>query len=294
MSELQFPVKNMPWRFLICRRLGRRKWFGVYRAMRIMLVLGLFNCVARFPLRNGAMMHVPLYREDSWWDEEDVWNYSRELIDVTQQLIHRMIGPVLLIDCGADIGVVSVLLASQEKNVREVIAFEPNPVAHAVLNLNLKALKCQTRAEESGVGAVPGRGTLRSPSHDRSDHARFVVPGQTGDFPIVRLDDLGVPTGRDVVIKIDVEGGEMDVIRGASALLHGARSFIIAFEAHPVQTERTGGDAVDIIKAISEIRECRTVVAEAPQVSIAGNTPFFDQLGQRRICNVICHAGLTI
>ena len=292
MSELRFPVKQMPWRFQVLRDLARRRWRGVYRVMRVMRALGLFNVVARFSLRNGATMHVPLYREDSWWDEDDVWNYSQELIDETERVMRRMAGPILLLDCGADIGVVSVLLASRNPNVREVVAFEPNPVAHAVLKLNLLALGCPARAEEAGVGAEPGRGVLQSPSHDGSDHARFVVPARTGGFAIVPLDALSLGGGRDVVLKIDVEGGELDVIKGAQRLLREARSFVVAFEAHPVQTERTGVDAVDIVRAICSMRDCHTLVAEAPEVALSVERRFFEQVPERRTYNVICYAGV--
>ena len=290
MSQLQFPVKNMPWFFRLGRHLGRKKWFGAYRAMRIMHTLGLFNVVGRFVLPNGATMHVPIYRQDNWWDQQDVWSYSSEMVEAIEKAMASMVGPVLLLDCGADIGVISVLLASKNQKIGEVIAFEPNPVAHAVLRLNLAALRTSSRAVEAGVGAVAGWGSLQSPSHDPSDHACFVVVvvGAEGDFPVIRIDDLGLGAGRDVVIKIDVEGGELDVIRGAKRLLEQARDFIIAFEAHPIQVERTGVDPVEIIRTINEIRPCSAVVAELPAVRLTMDRRFFEQIQERRICNVIC------
>jgi FkbM family methyltransferase len=288
MSELRYPVKDMPWYFQSARNFGRKGWFGVYRAMRLMRALGLFNVVARFSLRNGATMHVPLYRLDSWWDEQDVWTYSSEMIDAIGQGIEQLSGPVLLIDCGADIGAVSVLLVSRNPKIREVVAFEPNPVAHAVLRLNLTAMSCAARAEEAGVGAVAGRGSLQSPQHDMSDHARFVVSGAEGDFPIVRIDDFKIADGRDLVLKIDVEGGEQDVLQGAKRVLERARDFIIAFEAHPVQTERTGVDPVEMIRLIDGIRPCAISVAEFPDIKVSTDRPFFDQVKTRRPCNIIC------
>ena len=67
----------------------------------------------------------------------------------------------------------------------------------------------------AAVADFAGRGRMDSPDWDPSDHARYLVPADDGDVDVLRVDDLPVEPGAPVVLKIDVEGGELAVLRGA-------------------------------------------------------------------------------
>ncbi len=66
---------------------------------------------------------------------------------------------------------------------------------------------------------------------------------QTQPIPVVALDDQ--PIARPVkLIKMDVEGAEPLVMRGAKRLLAQDRPVILS-ELHPIQLERAAGISVD-------------------------------------------------
>jgi FkbM family methyltransferase len=95
-----------------------------------------------------------------------------------------------------------------------VMAFEPSPEAFAALKTNFvrNVLQRQVKLVNAAVGRARGTGVLTPGEPENSGMARF-TPDATGTVPVLAIDELGL---LDVTLmKIDVEGGEMDVLRGA-------------------------------------------------------------------------------
>jgi FkbM family methyltransferase len=135
--------------------------------------------------------------------------------------------PQCVVDVGANIGAFS-LYQAMVKNAEQVIAFEPSPQTFTRLakNIEINGLR-NVRLVNAAVGDK--RGVL-SFSEDPmpvlcrvSESGRLKVPGVTLD------DEL-----RDVpsidILKIDTEGYETHVLRGASETLKKTKR--IAFELH--------------------------------------------------------------
>ena len=100
-------------------------------------------------------------------------------------------GPIELVDCGAEIGLISVLLAARCPGLVRIRAFEPNERVFPFLASNLHRLPVEAEAHRAGLGDFDGTGILKRPEHDRSDHARFVETKSAGDFPVLKVDDVG-------------------------------------------------------------------------------------------------------
>jgi len=111
----------------------------------------------------------------------------------------------VLFDCGADIGIVSSAIRARSEAISSVIAFEPNREAFRYLKKNMAALPLPAQAVECAVANFVGRGKLIS-RYDRGYTARFLVPGD-GPVSVTTIDAFR-NFGRNVAIKIDVEGGE--------------------------------------------------------------------------------------
>jgi len=130
-----------------------------------------------------------------------------------------------VLDVGANIGAHTVLFARLAGEHGSVWAFEPQRIpfqtlcANMALN-NISNAKCFNLA----VGERPD--TIHVPDIDPRQHENFGGLGlgnyQQGDpVRVVRLDDMDIAQCR--FIKIDVEGMELGVLRGATALLERLR-----------------------------------------------------------------------
>ena len=86
---------------------------------------------------------------------------------------------------------------------------------------------------DGAVGAEPG--TAMFEVHQRDVHNRLAPAGhdETGSgiaVAVHTLDDLVGPRGASL-IKIDVEGAELDVLRGATSLMSGPNPPVLLFES---------------------------------------------------------------
>ncbi len=138
------------------------------------------------------------------------------------ELLSLFVKPgAVVVDVGANIGTHAVALAQKAGPSGAVFAFEPQRVVHQVLcaNFALNGL-LSARALHAAVGATPGG--LRVPDIDYAVTGNFGgVPlggwaeGET--VPVLTLD--GFDLARCDLLKIDVEGMELDVMRGAERTL---------------------------------------------------------------------------
>jgi FkbM family methyltransferase len=127
----------------------------------------------------------------------------------------------IIIDVGANIGNHTVFFAKVLG--AKVYAFEPNQPAFSLLLENITAndLRSRVEARPVGIGAVASRGHA-IPSEKGNMGQAKVIEDPRGAIEILPLDAVSIdgPVG---LIKIDVEGGECAVLRGARRLLKAHR-----------------------------------------------------------------------
>jgi FkbM family methyltransferase len=147
--------------------------------------------------------------------------YESKLVAIVRELTRP---DSTILDVGANLGNHTIYWA---KAGRRVIAFEPNLVTRSALAESscLNGLDELVTVYPVALGAATGTGALRA-LLDGNHGAIAVEPVADGEIPIVRLDDLDVPDFS--VIKIDVEGDEENVLRGAQQTIGRLRPFIIA------------------------------------------------------------------
>jgi FkbM family methyltransferase len=148
-------------------------------------------------------------------------------------------------DVGANVGVFAVELSRAVGAAGRVIAIEPMVVTAELLRSNLEADGCgNVDIIVAAATALPGQVELqvaRDPAH-HSTAAQMPygqIPLSRVAVPGVTLDELWDGAGRPRVsfIKIDVEGAEEDVLRGAGAMIAATRPQLIV-EVH--DRERLG------------------------------------------------------
>jgi FkbM family methyltransferase len=216
----------------------------------------MLNQIAQYQL-GRITYRVPLCRIP--WDFQDVVTYEAELVN----LFCRAVAPlrdVVLFDCGADIGTFSSLVFARTDRIVRILAFEPNLDTHEFLHWNLSNLHVPTEIVAKAVSSFEGQGRLESPLDNLTDHARFLVPGD-GPVEVTTLDSMNV-RGGNIAIKTDLEGGELEALKGAAQTIAAARDCVVTVEAHPDVARRTGLDPVNSLQFLQTLRPFHFMVAE--------------------------------
>ncbi len=127
--------------------------------------------------------------------------------------------PVVL-DIGASIGAVTAALAKRFPG-GQVVAFEAAPSVHRSLRETVqRSTGARISVVESGVSSQPG--VMRFHEDGNGSGWGFLSEELGGiSVPVTTVDDAVTSLGIDRVdfIKIDVEGSELDVLKGASKTL---------------------------------------------------------------------------
>ncbi len=102
-----------------------------------------------------------------------------------------------------------------------VVAFEPQPGLAAYLETIAAGLPLRNvTIEQKGVSDHSGVLELYMPSANSPEASLVPIEGaQTVQVPVVALDDYFDPSQRLAVLKVDVEGAELDVFKGADRIL---------------------------------------------------------------------------
>lgn len=152
---------------------------------------------------------------------------NETLLKVARQFVNKK---SIVVDIGAHIGTFSIPIADL---VEKVIAFEPSSEAFALLSRNAKENNVPLQLIHKALGSEKGSGTLLVRNMSNAG-ANTLVPG--GDISVVTLDDE--VTDADF-IKMDVEGMELEVLRGGTRLIDRMRP-VVLFEVNLSQLRAHG------------------------------------------------------
>jgi FkbM family methyltransferase len=110
-----------------------------------------------------------------------------------------------------------------------VVAFEPQPGLAAYLKTISATLPLRNvTVEQKGVSDHSGVLTLHMPSVNSPEASLEPIEGaQRIDVPVVSLDDYFAPGERLALLKVDVEGHELGVFRGADRILREDRPVLL-------------------------------------------------------------------
>ena len=190
-------------------------------------------------------------------------------------LIARAVRPGdVCVDVGANYGGVTFALAQASAPAGRVYSFEPGPVNHERLTRNLAlnpSLRDRVVAYALGVADKPG--TLRW-SEDPSFPGNACMFGTEGiERAVVTLDEALKDLPRVDFIKIDVEGMEIEVLRGASALITRHRP-ILFYETVLGFAAGRGRPLFEEIAALLDgLGYARFDIHEGGRLTPAGSTP---------------------
>jgi FkbM family methyltransferase len=160
-----------------------------------------------------------------------------------------------VLDLGAHIGLFSVQLARSVGPSGRVISFEPAPHTAAVLRRTIRCngLAAVVSVREAAVAGRRGEVELFETGDDCSNASSLVRTDRTRDAVRVAattLDDLVDDERLTVaVVKMDIEGAELEVLDGAPVLLSDQRP-AMTIEVHPLELRACGRDPREVFDVL--------------------------------------------
>jgi FkbM family methyltransferase len=136
------------------------------------------------------------------------------------------------VDVGANIGVFTCFVGSRQPGVK-ITAVEPFPPVQEILRQNIAANHLDVTVAAGAAGAETGTATFQILERDVLNRlAPNGAEASEGSITVVveTLDDLVGADGASL-IKIDVEGAELEVLQGAVGLLDGPNPPVLLFES---------------------------------------------------------------
>lgn len=151
------------------------------------------------------------------------------------------------VDIGSHIGYYALLALAKVGPAGQVIAFEPHPETFPILRQNAKATGAGNfRIVNCALAARTGVARLHLHDGDEGRSSLFPIRGmdRAVEVNVITLDSVmdTLPFGRVGMMKIDVEGMEEEVLKGASRFLTEVRPRNIVFEVLNAKPRRNSVD----------------------------------------------------
>jgi FkbM family methyltransferase len=235
-----------------CRRWAMRAFregmsvIGRGLPMRAKIALGRRSTKLGYLLYYDGDFVIPDYLDrfrvniNARYTTERVILAGRDEADLTWAIDHLISPGDVCLDIGANIGAITLQLAKAAGPSGRVIAFEPGPPFFSRLKANL-ALNPEiaSRVELHNLGLSDRPGSLHWVEDPEFPGNAILVEGRGLKVGVVTLDDfLGPRLDRLDFLKIDVEGMELEVLRGAVRLLERFRPKVFFESAMDFETYR--------------------------------------------------------
>jgi FkbM family methyltransferase len=210
-----------------------------------------------------------------------------------EAFMHLVRAGGVIVDVGSNFGLYALSAAIYARPLGRVFAFEPAPGAFSMLERNITQndLAGTVTAKQTAVGAAAGHAQFyieRDVSFSSLHRTqRITEEASAVEVEIVTLDAALADLGSIDLLKIDVEGGEADVLSGARELLKRSPAAIVQFEFSHKNMDAARRSAIeDVLAALAQDgyrMHRRGVEGEAtlpaPEEAFSGNL-FLARAGQ--------------
>lgn len=229
----------------------------------------------RFPFHEVRIVGAP---NDDYYTKYNNEGFFYD--DVAEAIAKYILSPkyknITLVDAGANIGLLAIYAASIGRHhckTLDIHSFEPAPEAYRYLSENIinSPIADMISTYNVGLGAteaelllaqLPGQAGSYIQSGRDGYHPHF--NGLVHKVPVCRLDAYTPKFCKDdsdlVMVKIDVEGYELDVLNGASDLVSYTKSiFFIEFNPWLIKTVNKEDPAAflgELLRLFKDVRIC--------------------------------------
>ncbi|MFO0845745.1 MAG: FkbM family methyltransferase [Gemmataceae bacterium] len=273
-----------------------KPWY-VYRPRQLLLRVARGLGEARGPRPVALPWGLTLTVDPSQLIGKSIWRTGVFELLVSEALFRLVEPGDVVVDVGANIGYMASILGLAAGPAGHLHAFEPSPPVFERLRGNVAGFRrhpgfAAVTLHAEALGEHGGRAELHLPHDiDSNDGAAQIARGGTaGHVPITirRLDD--VLAGAEIgVLKLDVEGFEDSVLRGATALLKTNKVRDVLYEDHVGPDGATAnllrGFGYAVFRLEGRLTGLRLVAASEPERGPRWESPCF--VGTRRPGEVV-------
>jgi FkbM family methyltransferase len=182
-----------------------------------------------------------------FYETNGILQYQDSLVSGERHVLEKVVPRYIrgkipqIFDVGANIGNYTDEVLTYMPNAR-VIAFEPHPLSFAKMIKRFSDRRDQICLYNLGLSSQPGKIALYDyRENEGSAHASLypqvieeIHKGEIADNPVtvMRLDDFCIRNNIEYIdfLKIDAEGHELEILKGANRLISEKRICIVQFE----------------------------------------------------------------
>lgn len=157
------------------------------------------------------------------------FSYTEQAL--TALIVKMVKGDSVFMDIGTHFGY-EALLVSQivEAGKGRIFCFEPNPYSYRIAEFNLKRYP-QIELVNAGISSSSGNGFLEKTSADNVAFAKLSTEGNNDSYAVqlVSLNDFCDSHKIKEIdfVKVDVEGHEMDILKGMGGVLKKQKPILV-------------------------------------------------------------------
>ncbi len=206
------------------------------------------------------------------------------------KFFERILQPGLtVVDVGANIGLYTALAARAVGESGRVIALEPEPETFGFLQQTIAANGFQNvEPNRVAASAKPGAARLYRNPDNRGDSRLYDDPLLKDSVAIETTTLDALLAGRAVdILKMDAQGAEGLVLAGAQEMLANSPHLTIVMEFWPYGLERTGYDALTLLKQLAAQNFRLWEATGAALQSVGDFEALIGRLQGRRYTNLI-------
>ena len=167
------------------------------------------------------------------------------------------------VDVGANIGLMSIYASLLVGDEGRVTAFEPNPETAAILEENIALNECPNiKVSRMAMGSKAGKAVIYDNWDSNRGSASLVKPEQEAGSHEIQVGTLseffttsseenaanrvGFPGRKNTLIKLDIEGYELEALKGAGDILNADRPPMLVVECSETRENEGGYTPTDL------------------------------------------------
>lgn len=188
---------------------------------------------SRLGKRRATVFNAPMLLDTANYVDRMIWTGCYEPLNVWR--FRRILSPGdVVVDAGANIGFFSVLAAAIVGPGGKVIAVEPHPDNLRLLRESVRHLS-QVSVGEYGLDEAAGTGHVAMADQELfANRTASMVGGNGHEVATRTVDSIVDSIGEVDLLKIDVDGYEMRILRGAEKSMRAGlvRNLIVEISPH--------------------------------------------------------------